>query len=66
VVLLDLMMPKVNGWELLGRLEPNDPPVILISGYPEAEWLEDPHVQACFSKPIDTYGLLSTLRASSP
>ncbi len=65
MVLLDLMMPKVNGWELLGQLEGDDLPVILISAYPDVAWsVQDPRVRACFSKPIDTHGLLSTLRAS--
>jgi CheY-like chemotaxis protein len=70
VILLDLSMPVVNGWEFR-MFQKRDPdlariPVILITagGYTREEvaWLEP---SALLSKPIDLPFLLSTIRKFS-
>lgn len=63
VVLLDLMMPGMNGWEFLtavnqrpalGRL-----PVIVLTGARESNGL---HVSALLKKPVDLDVLLDSVR----
>lgn len=68
VVLLDLMMPVMNGWQLLEWLEQHpehDLPVIVMSA---ASWTEverlrrtDPHVAGVMRKPLDLEALLEAV-----
>ncbi len=46
LVILDITMPRMNGWETLGRLRAlrSDIPVILASGYDEAQAMENDHI----------------------
>jgi CheY-like chemotaxis protein len=65
LILVDLMMPRVSGWELLTYLH-SDPelrrtPTVVITGVPK----EQVRViaDAIFSKPLDFYALASTIDA---
>lgn len=69
VVLLDLMMPGLSGWELLQRMERTPQtaglPVILISACPELqpgvlEWSKA-HAVTFLHKPFDIEHLMHTL-----
>jgi two-component system, OmpR family, response regulator CpxR len=59
LVLLDLMMPVMSGWEVLEQLQSNDElshiPVVVVSA------MTAPGVQEHLSKPIDLEHLLSTV-----
>jgi FixJ family two-component response regulator len=60
MLLTDLVMPGMSGWELAGRLRSLRPglPVLLISGY--CDTLPDaPESFRCLSKPLDLGVLLS-------
>ena len=62
VVLLDLMMPRMNGWKVLTELR-NDAllaavPVIVISAGGRATLGSAPGAAAYFAKPFDWYALL--------
>jgi len=60
LVLLDLMMPVMSGWELLELLQSNDDlsriPVVVVSA------MSAPGVREHLSKPIDLDLLLATVR----
>lgn len=68
IVLLDLMMPVMSGWEVLRVMESRDTdvntiPMIVISAFPAPALAHATRtVRACFSKPIDLERLLQTLR----
>jgi two-component system chemotaxis response regulator CheY len=67
VVLLDLMMPRMNGWELRSRMlsEPllADIPVIVVSGVSDMESRgASLEARASFSKPVDLSRLLDSIR----
>lgn len=64
LILLDLMMPKMNGWEFL-RERARKPtwakiPVVVMSAVPGAEAI--PAVTKIFKKPLDFAGLMATVR----
>lgn len=68
IVLSDVMMPGINGWELLEQIKKRFPlmPVILYSGYPE-ELERNPVGQAMpeytFEKPFDSNALMQAIHA---
>jgi CheY-like chemotaxis protein len=59
VIILDLMMPGMTGWEFRAELEArpqlSDVPVVVLSGTREAA---DLHVEAQLEKPVDLQVLL--------
>jgi PAS domain S-box-containing protein len=70
VVVLDLSMPKVNGWETLTALRALRPdiPVVLASGHDEAQVLRTEHVdrpQAFLQKPYQFAELKAALEAAN-
>lgn len=67
VVLLDLMMPRMNGWELRARMLANPSlagiPVVVLSGIADIEAsVGELDAQAAFSKPVDPDRLLDTIQ----
>jgi len=65
-IITDLLMPVVDGWELVRRVRQEDSeiPIILCSGLGQkvpADELDAAKVQALLSKPFDRVLLLSTL-----
>lgn len=62
VVLLDLMMPVMNGWEFVGALDhlPKRPKVVIVSA--AGERTPAPHAEAYVRKPIELNQLLDTLQ----
>lgn len=68
IVLVDITMPIMDGWELIGRLNPPDKgqaiPVIVVSGRPRPA--EDDRGQACITdwieKPVSIETLAGRLR----
>ena len=68
VILLDLMMPDVNGFELLGRLQRESPPllrrVIVMTGAAQrvVESVDTRRVWGMIRKPFDNAELISSLR----
>jgi CheY-like chemotaxis protein len=66
VLLLDLMMPVMNGWELLGELR-KDPtiaklPVVIVSAFAEQAPRD---VRAVLRKPVQVDVLLKTLESAA-
>ncbi len=69
IILLDVTMPKLNGWQTLSRLR-NDPatgsiPVVMLTGRADTESLmksEEQHVVDYFIKPIVIEELLAFLK----
>jgi CheY-like chemotaxis protein len=71
VILLDLMMPLMNGWEFLRVRQGNRVlqalPVVLISAYRElAEAAVGLGVQAALAKPFDQDRLLASVQQYCP
>jgi CheY-like chemotaxis protein len=66
VLLLDLMMPRLNGWELLSRLEQEalaPPSVIVLTAAHDLRGVEQhPLVRATVRKPFDLDHLLDLIR----
>ncbi len=64
VILLDLMMPQMDGWQVLNELQRNavfsNIPVILVSGL-DLDAPCFPQVAAYVKKPVDCQQLLATL-----
>lgn len=60
IVLLDLMMPVMNGWEFLERRntdkELSQVPVLVLSAVPGKPYV--PGALACLKKPIDLHRLM--------
>jgi len=60
LVLLDLMMPVMSGWEVLEKLNDRDElahiPVVVISA------MKAPGVRMCLAKPIDLQHLLQVVQ----
>ncbi len=64
LVLLDLTIPKLDGWEVLSRLKETDgaPPVILFTGHRAAgERAQSAGAAAAILKPFDVDDLLDTV-----
>jgi len=65
IILLDIMIPKIDGWELLGRIRQHPTtssiPVIVCSVLPERELALALGAAAYLSKPATRAALLSTL-----
>lgn len=63
LVLLDLMMPGMNGWQFLAALEERPRlgklPVVVLTGARESNGL---HVSALLKKPVDLDVLLEAVR----
>ncbi|MDX1583199.1 MAG: response regulator [Thermoanaerobaculia bacterium] len=54
LILLDLMMPNVNGFEVLDKLDPRDQtPVVLFTAAPNGDQVRNPKVCAAIQKPFD-------------
>jgi CheY-like chemotaxis protein len=69
LVLLDLNMPGVNGWETLEQLDANDtvPPVIIITALPnQQEAARAAGVRAVLEKPLDFPRLIQAVRETLP
>jgi two-component system, chemotaxis family, chemotaxis protein CheY len=65
LILLDLMMPKVNGWQFRDAQKEDavlaDIPVIVISAVATEPWNQLEGVAALFPKPFDTAGLVAAV-----
>lgn len=64
LVLLDLTIPKLDGWEVLSRLKETDgaPPVVLFTGHRAAsERAQSAGAAAAILKPFDIDHLLDTV-----
>ena len=72
LILLDLMMPKMDGWEFLLRIDENprwhEIPVALMSAHTSVRRAIDPnrdesrHLELLLPKPLNLLRLLSTVR----
>jgi CheY-like chemotaxis protein len=65
LVLLDLSMPEMNGWEALKRiaaLKPGLPVVIMTAHSHQRPWVEPTGAWSLLEKPIDIPLLLSTIQ----
>ncbi len=65
VLLLDLMMPVMNGWEVLTELRANPKlalPVVIVSAF--ADQAPKEGVQAVLKKPVQVSQLLGALEAA--
>lgn len=70
-VILDLMLPRVNGWEVLNQLRADDAlaqiPVIVLSAHADAAAVARQYgVDAALSKPFDPGELLETVQTHCP
>ena len=69
VIVLDLMMPRVDGWGVLGHMEQHYPEklrcTIIASAVPESEVLRryDGPIYGVHAKPFDLNKLISDIRA---
>jgi CheY-like chemotaxis protein len=65
-VILDIMMPEIDGWELLQRLHTRprttDIPVIICSAFSDPELAYSLGASSCLQKPLQREELLSALR----
>lgn len=68
LVLLDLLMPKISGFQLLERMKAKEAyaniPVIIVSALSDPETarvLQDMGADDFFSKPLDIHGLLKRI-----
>jgi CheY-like chemotaxis protein len=63
VVLLDLMMPVMNGWDFIraieGKVDYDDLPVLVVSAYSE---VSTPTAKRILKKPLDVKQLLAAVR----
>jgi CheY-like chemotaxis protein len=65
LVLLDLMMPVMNGWEFLHSMRNNDIlaviPVVIVSAF--SEQIKNENVQGVVKKPFELEALLRIVRS---
>lgn len=65
VILLDLMMPVMNGWEFRSALdrdpELRDVPVVVVSALGKGEMAQRTHAAAYLPKPVDMDELLDVV-----
>ena len=65
VILLDVMIPEIDGWKLLGRINENpatqDIPVVICTVLPQEELAHSLGAMAFLKKPFNRYELLSIL-----
>ncbi len=65
-IILDIMMPEVDGWELLQRLHTRAStsgiPVIICSAFSDPELAFSLGAASCLSKPLQRQDLLVALR----
>ncbi|HTK73874.1 MAG TPA: response regulator [Gemmataceae bacterium] len=70
VILLDMLMPQLDGWQLLKRLQgtsSGDIPVIIATGtILTREWAEEQKCAGFLKKPIEERDLLDELRTVLP
>jgi DNA-binding response OmpR family regulator len=54
LVILDLLMPIMNGWDVLGKIGRREgaPPVIVLSAYPDDQRAFTAGARRCFVKPF--------------
>ena len=66
VVLLDLRMPEMDGWEVLGALKQDpelaDTPVVMVSGVDDEGQARRLGAQAYLAKPVDSERLVRVVR----
>jgi len=65
LVLLDLDMPVINGWDTLGQIVTSNLslPLIVITGHPDQQWLATQKGVAAFlEKPLDMNLLLEVMK----
>jgi CheY-like chemotaxis protein len=63
LLILDVVMPGVDGYEVLNAIKPGEPPVILMSGAPiDPSVLENGGVSRVLTKPFDLSALLGAVR----
>ena len=64
LVVLDLMMPVMDGWEVLDRLPdiPHAPPVVVLSAYPDERRAARAGAVGCMRKPFSLRTLVATCR----
>jgi CheY-like chemotaxis protein len=64
LVLLDLMMPVLDGWSVLDRLrdEANPPPVIVVSAYLDRGLAAAAGASGCLHKPFRSAELIEACR----
>lgn len=68
LMMLDLMMPRMNGWEVLEKLRErgllNQVPVVVLTavGSQRTDTLRDYGVRAILSKPFEIHDLISTVK----
>jgi CheY-like chemotaxis protein len=62
LVILDLMLPVIDGWEVLRRLQklPDAPPVVVLSGYLDRARATEAGASASLSKPFTIQDLVTT------
>lgn len=66
LVLLDLSMPGMNGWEALKRIAEARPelPIVIITAHShQRAWVEPSGAWALLEKPLDVSLLMNTIRA---
>lgn len=68
LMMLDLMMPRMNGWEVLEKLRErgllDQVPVVVLTavGSQRTDTLRDYGVRAVLSKPFEIHDLISTVK----
>ena len=62
LVLLDLMMPVMNGWEVLAGVGRHHPPFIVVSASNEPERAQKEGAVALVAKPFEVQELIATCR----
>jgi CheY-like chemotaxis protein len=71
VVVLDLVMPVMDGWQLLAAMHADDhlravPVIVLTAAISRNESMVVPGATAVFRKPVDPYDLLAAIEEAMP